>query len=109
MPDSQSSAGDAESSSGLWLAIQKFLRLGEGARTLRAQLEDVIDEHEDECGTTPQPAAGRGDLSQLELQLLRNLLHFNEKDADDIAVRSDARRVGKECVSTCRSRWSPYH
>src|SRR3546814_14807812 len=23
--------------------------------------------------------------------------------------RSDARRVGKECVSTCRSRWSPYH
>src|SRR3546814_16923584 len=25
------------------------------------------------------------------------------------AVRSDERRVGKECVSTCRSRWSPYH
>src|SRR3546814_8479267 len=24
-------------------------------------------------------------------------------------VRSDERRVGKECVSTCRSRWSPYH
>src|SRR3546814_12562447 len=23
--------------------------------------------------------------------------------------RSEARRVGKECVSTCRSRWSPYH
>src|SRR3546814_20693856 len=23
--------------------------------------------------------------------------------------RSDERRVGKECVSTCRSRWSPYH
>src|SRR3546814_20538887 len=26
-----------------------------------------------------------------------------------IAVRSEERRVGKECVSTCRSRWSPYH
>src|SRR3546814_2327878 len=26
--------------------------------------------------------------------------------ADD---RSEERRVGKECVSTCRSRWSPYH
>src|SRR3546814_18545481 len=25
------------------------------------------------------------------------------------AARSDERRVGKECVSTCRSRWSPYH
>src|SRR3546814_14401467 len=24
-------------------------------------------------------------------------------------IRSDERRVGKECVSTCRSRWSPYH
>src|SRR3546814_19940035 len=24
-------------------------------------------------------------------------------------MRLEARRVGKECVSTCRSRWSPYH
>src|SRR3546814_9845169 len=24
-------------------------------------------------------------------------------------IRSEERRVGKECVSTCRSRWSPYH
>src|SRR3546814_4466553 len=27
---------------------------------------------------------------------------------DEFAVRSEERRVGKECVSTCRSRWSPY-
>src|SRR3546814_20495645 len=27
----------------------------------------------------------------------------------DYRGRSEARRVGKECVSTCRSRWSPYH
>src|SRR3546814_10972535 len=26
-----------------------------------------------------------------------------------LLMRSDERRVGKECVSTCRSRWSPYH
>src|SRR3546814_7645397 len=26
-----------------------------------------------------------------------------------IIDRSEERRVGKECVSTCRSRWSPYH
>src|SRR3546814_4706052 len=26
-----------------------------------------------------------------------------------IVDRSEERRVGKECVSTCRSRWSPYH
>src|SRR3546814_13024117 len=24
-------------------------------------------------------------------------------------IRSEERRVGEECVSTCRSRWSPYH
>src|SRR3546814_14675586 len=29
--------------------------------------------------------------------------------ADSSAARSEERRVGKECVSTCRSRWSPYH
>src|SRR3546814_13696403 len=27
----------------------------------------------------------------------------------DQVPRSEERRVGKECVSTCRSRWSPYH
>src|SRR3546814_5972043 len=27
----------------------------------------------------------------------------------DIGVRSEERRVGKECVRTCRSRWSPDH
>src|SRR3546814_9789168 len=28
---------------------------------------------------------------------------------DSLRFRSEERRVGKECVSTCRSRWSPYH
>src|SRR3546814_12846415 len=30
-------------------------------------------------------------------------------DGTFIALRSDERRVGNACVSTCRSRWSPYH
>src|SRR3546814_14594675 len=41
---------------------------------------------------------------------------FNDNQALADAVcfcltqkRSEERRVGKECVSTCRSRWSPYH
>src|SRR3546814_11093765 len=29
--------------------------------------------------------------------------------ATEVEERSEERRVGKECVSTCRSRWSPYH
>src|SRR3546814_20300934 len=31
------------------------------------------------------------------------------KPADPHGARPEERRVGKECVSTCRSRWSPYH
>src|SRR3546814_11276370 len=37
---------------------------------------------------------------------------FNKSHAAAYALltwRSEERRVGKECVSTCRSRWSPYH
>src|SRR3546814_4184427 len=33
--------------------------------------------------------------------------HVDHRPALD--PRSEERRVGKECVSTCRSRWSPYH
>src|SRR3546814_8801434 len=33
-------------------------------------------------------------------------LAFAEAGAD-VSIRSEERRVGKECVSTCRSRWSP--
>src|SRR3546814_14663635 len=39
----------------------------------------------------------------------RLILDMIEKDDFDLADRSEERRVGKECVSTCRSRWSPYH
>src|SRR3546814_14331599 len=31
------------------------------------------------------------------------------RDRRGMAMRSEERRVGKECVRTCRSRWSPYH
>src|SRR3546814_15058671 len=31
------------------------------------------------------------------------------QDRRFLARRSEERRVGQECVSTCRSRWSPYH
>src|SRR3546814_7407963 len=30
-------------------------------------------------------------------------------DGEGLVERSEERRVGKECVSTCRSGWSPYH
>src|SRR3546814_987434 len=38
------------------------------------------------------------------------LAHAGQPDQDPAGrTRSEERRVGKECVSTCRSRWSPYH
>ena len=86
-PSSASLAGDADSSSGLWPALRKFLKL-DSARSLREQLEEAIDEHEDEHGASRSDGrtnAG-GDLSRVERQMLRNLLHFSEHDADDVAV-----------------------
>src|SRR3546814_4808408 len=35
--------------------------------------------------------------------------HAGDAGGDEEVERSEERRVGKECVSTCRSRWSPYH
>src|SRR3546814_18270133 len=42
-------------------------------------------------------------------QEFRHLAVAGERSHDHHLRRSDERRVGKECVSTCRSRWSPYH
>src|SRR3546814_3883220 len=39
---------------------------------------------------------------------LAHLDHLDDLDYLDL-LRSEERRVGKECCSTCRSRWSPYH
>src|SRR3546814_16908946 len=40
---------------------------------------------------------------------LRELVSNAADACDRLRHRSEERRVGKECVSTCRSRWSPYH
>src|SRR3546814_16477501 len=40
-----------------------------------------------------------------EIAFQTNLLALNAS----VEARSEERRVGKECVSTCRYRWSPYH
>lgn len=85
MPDSENSAGDPDSRRGLWLTIRKFFD-GESDRSLRAQLEEAIDEHEDEQSANGEESGPDDDLSPVERQMLRNILHFREHDADDIAV-----------------------
>src|SRR3546814_8720792 len=65
--------------------------------------QDRIDRHENGAGQRGAEEGG-------------NRLHaLVEPDAEALAThdlqrrRSEERRVGKECVSPCRSRWSPYH
>ena len=54
-------------------------------------------------------------IGQLNLPVTGEITTGQAKSSDIAAkikkgeVRSEERRVGKECVSTCRSRWSPYH
>src|SRR3546814_19084231 len=53
-------------------------------------------------GTDDQLAECEGSIARF---------HHISVEPDDIRdrERSEARRVGHECVSRCRSRWSPYH
>src|SRR3546814_17956750 len=52
----------------------------------------------------------RKNIETIELQLNIGFSGFHGVDVIiDGEFRSEERRVGKECVSTCRSRWSPYH
>src|SRR3546814_1591888 len=62
-------------------------------------------------------AAAKIGAIELELAATAAFLHdcegYNSHDGRGDpwkeTERSEERRVGKECVSTCRSRWSPYH
>src|SRR3546814_18308337 len=49
-----------------------------------------------------------GHRSKVIARLARVLLRLPRPEAL-LALRSEERRVGKECVGTCRSRWSPYY
>src|SRR3546814_16836566 len=42
-------------------------------------------------------------------ELIDTAIAGNLRDPKVMERRSEERRVGKECVSTCRSRWSPFH
>src|SRR3546814_11931003 len=46
---------------------------------------------------------------ELQCQRCRNIDVRQPLTDEERAVSSEERRVGKECVSTCRSRWSLYH
>jgi CBS domain containing-hemolysin-like protein len=70
---------DEAGGSRLWRGMRHLIFGEDSEPTLRAEIEDAIDEAEDS-----RPVAG--DLSPAERQMLRNLLHFGEQTAGDICV-----------------------
>lgn len=68
-----------EGGSRLWRGMRHLIFGEESEPTLREEIEEAIDEAEES-----RPVAG--DLSPTERQMLRNLLHFGEQTAGDIAV-----------------------
>jgi len=82
MPDDSSTDG-GDSSGRLWRGLRTLLFGDDNEPSLRDQIEEAIDEHEEDG---EEGAPDNGDLSPLERQMLRNLLHFGERTADDVAV-----------------------
>src|SRR3546814_20708841 len=82
------------------------------AQPLETRYLSAITVAELRFGVTSLPAGKRRDglLESLERQVLPlfagRVLSFDLAASQSYA-RSEERRVGKECVSTCRSRWSP--
>ena len=97
-PSSTDTSAEAESSSGFWPAVRRFLSGEEPGQSLREQLEEAIDDKEaEELNGDAGGTAVAGDLSLVERQMLRNLLHFSEHDADDVAIpRSEIIAVSTE-------------
>ncbi|MGE0774621.1 MAG: hemolysin family protein [Sphingomonadaceae bacterium] len=77
MPDDSSTG--AEQGGRFWHGLRSLLFGDNGEPTLRDQIEEVIEEHEDEIPT-------KGDLSAIERQMLRNLMDLGERNVGDIAV-----------------------
>jgi CBS domain containing-hemolysin-like protein len=79
--EDRSSAGNGDQNDSLWSGIKSLIFGNDHEESLREQLEEAIDRHEGD----PAPDA-KGDLTPLERQMVRNLLHFGERDAGDIGV-----------------------
>src|SRR3546814_11214474 len=72
-------------------------------------VESIVRLLADQGGIDPA-RVGMGGLSYGSEVTMWTLMHSDLLAAASVsssAVRSEERRVGKECVSTCRSRWSP--
>ena len=72
---------------GLWSGLKSLLFGEEESHSLRRELEDALDEYDEgEQDEGTSHPANKGDLSAIERQMVRKLLHFSEHTVDDVAV-----------------------
>src|SRR3546814_15773779 len=86
-------------------ALYRFASFDDHA-ALRAPLEAVCREAGIKGTLLLAPEGLNGTIAGTREGVDRVLAHI--RALSGCAARSEERRVGKECVSTCRSRWSPY-
>src|SRR3546814_14062844 len=80
-----------------------------GLPDLSAVLTDARARVETPWGDVGAALTGRGNLRKAFAGKLALVAPRVRAAGCSVEGRSEERRVGKECVSTCRSRWSPYH
>jgi len=71
---------------GLWSGLKSLLFGEEESHSLRRELEEALDEYDEEEQDKGAASPAKGDLSAIERQMVRNLLHFSEHTVDDVAV-----------------------
>ncbi len=80
---SPSKEGDSSSEGGrIWRGLRALLFGESETPSLRDELESVIEQYDEQ----EAPAPAKGDLTPVERQMLRNMLHFSENTVDDVAV-----------------------
>ncbi|APL93924.1 ion transporter [Sphingobium sp. TA15] len=88
-PKDGNGSKESDSSShegGLWNGLKSLLFGDEESHSLRRELEDALDEYDEEEQEEGASPPAKGDLSAIERQMVRNLLHFSEHTVDDVAV-----------------------
>ncbi|NIJ16893.1 hemolysin family protein [Sphingobium vermicomposti] len=88
-PKDGNGSKESDSSSqegGLWSGLKSLLFGEDGNHSLRRELEEALDEYDEDGEDEKSSPPAKGDLSAIERQMVRNLLHFSEHTVDDVAV-----------------------
>src|SRR3546814_12687434 len=94
-----------------WMMTQSSdFRLTRGGHLVSdAAQKQVVLHYRDWAGVVCYTGVASAPGHDTAVWLEQVLTHPSAHRSPAMVVRSEERRVGKECVSTCRSRWSPYH